>query len=147
MTNVTKYINKKYKTILICNIICYNKIIKLRGVVIVPFINTKVNFEVSKEKEVNVKDRLGKAISIIPGKSERSLMLGFEKASMYFHGEECDKLAMVEVKLFGTADRGAMNSLTGELCKIYNEEFGIPQGNIYVKYEEVEVWGCNGSNF
>lgn len=112
-----------------------------------PYISSKVNFEITKDNEKKVKEKLGKAISIIPGKREASLMLGFEKCNMYFKGEEMDKLAMIEVKLYGKADRGAMNELTGEICNIYNAELGIPKENIYVKYEEVEVWGCNGGNF
>ncbi len=112
-----------------------------------PFINTKTNFEIDKSKREELKKGYGKAISIIPGKSERSLMLAFENCPMYFHGEEKEKLAFVEIKLYGKADRGAMNELTGEVCSLLNKVTGIDEGDIYVKYEEVEVWGCGGSNF
>ena len=37
--------------------------------------------------------------------------------------------------------------MTTEVCKISEEELGIPQNKIYVKYEEVENWGWNGRNF
>jgi len=40
-----------------------------------PFIDTKTNVTITKEKEKELKERLGKAISIIPGKSESWLML------------------------------------------------------------------------
>ena len=40
-----------------------------------PFISTKTNVTVTKEKETQLKERLGQAISIIPGKSESWLML------------------------------------------------------------------------
>ena len=112
-----------------------------------PFISTKTNFDIDKEKQKKIKAQYGKAISLIPGKSERSLMVAFENADMYFRGEEKDKLAFVEVKLYGSADRTSMNALTGALCDILNTETGIDKGDIYVKYEEVEVWGCGGSNF
>ncbi len=112
-----------------------------------PFINTKTNFEIDKNKRDKIKSEYGRAISLIPGKSECSLMLGFESCPMYFGGQEKDKIAFVEVKLYGSADRGAMNELTGAICDILNTETGIDRGDIYVKYEEVEVWGCGGHNF
>ena len=43
-----------------------------------PFISTKTNVTVTKEKETQLKERLGQAISIIPGKSESWLMLAIE---------------------------------------------------------------------
>lgn len=112
-----------------------------------PYINIKSNFKINKEAEEKVKAKLGQAISIIPGKREASLMLGFEYANMYFRGQELDKILFVEVKLYGKADRTAMNELTAEICTIFNEELSVPKDCIYVKYEEVEVWGCNGYNF
>ena len=42
-----------------------------------PFINTKVTTEITKEKEEVLKAELGKAITLI-GKGEAYLMLGFE---------------------------------------------------------------------
>lgn len=35
-----------------------------------PFINSKVNVKTTEEQQKELKTRLGKAISIIPGKSE-----------------------------------------------------------------------------
>jgi len=43
-----------------------------------PFISTKTNVNVSKEKEIELKEKLGQAISIIPGKSENWLMVAIE---------------------------------------------------------------------
>lgn len=49
-----------------------------------PFINTNTNVEISKEKEIALKTRLGKAIEIL-GKSESWLMISFkDKCAMYF---------------------------------------------------------------
>ncbi len=113
-----------------------------------PFINTKVNVEISDEKEKELKERLGKAIEIIPGKSEQWLMLGFEdNVRLYFRGDNNCKIAFVEVKVFGNENKNAFNALTGEICKIYNEVLDIDPDKVYVKYEAVANWGWNGSNF
>ncbi len=113
-----------------------------------PFINSKVTVSLSEEKKETIKSRLGKAIALIPGKSETWLMVGFEdNYSLYFKGNQEDETAFVEVKIFGSASSQAYDALTTEICKIMQEEAGIPQNRVYVKYEEVENWGWNGNNF
>ena len=113
-----------------------------------PFINSKVTVSMNEEKKESVKTRLGQAISIIPGKSENWLMVGFEdNYDLYFQGNQNAETAFVEVKIFGSAAGSVYDRLTAEICKIFNEELGIEPNRIYVKYEEVENWGWNGGNF
>lgn len=113
-----------------------------------PFINSKISMKITKEQEIEIKDRLGQAIALIPGKSESWLMVGFEdQYKLYFKGREFDKLVMAEVKIFGNASKSALNSLTVEICNIYNEILGVPKDKIYVTYELLENWGYNGENF
>ena len=119
-----------------------------RGLQEMPFIGSKVSVKISKEKEEIIKKKLGEAIELIPGKSETFLMIGFEdEYSLYLGGEKLEKGAFIEVKIFGKASKDAYAKLTAAICNIYEEELGIPQNKIYVKYEEVENWGWNGSNF
>ncbi|MBE5960843.1 MAG: hypothetical protein E7256_05585 [Lachnospiraceae bacterium] len=113
-----------------------------------PFINTKTTVKISKEQEETIKSRLGEAIELIPGKSEAWLMVGFEdEYSLYFKGQASEKIAFVEVKIFGKADDAAYDKLTAAICNIYKEVLMIPGDKIYVKYEEVSQWGWNGMNF
>jgi hypothetical protein len=115
---------------------------------IMPFIQTKVNVKIEKEQEQRIKEKLGKAISLIPGKSENWLMLNFEdQCNMYFKGSNQKPLAFVEVKLYGKASSDAYNKLTAAICDILQEELNIASDCCYVKYEEVANWGWNGSNF
>ncbi|MDD6022610.1 MAG: phenylpyruvate tautomerase MIF-related protein [Acutalibacteraceae bacterium] len=112
-----------------------------------PFISTKTNTQITKEKEEAVKAKLGKAISAL-GKSEGWLMLEFrDDCRLWFKGKNDRPLAMVEVSLFGAAGRAAYEKMTAEITDILSSELGIAPGDIYVKYEEVENWGWNGSNF
>lgn len=113
-----------------------------------PFINTKVTVSLTEDKKEKIKNELGHAISIIPGKSESWLMVGFEdNYDLYFKGNNTAPSAFVEVKIFGSATHSAYNSLTGKICEILSDNLAIPQDRIYVKYEEVSEWGWNGSNF
>ncbi len=112
-----------------------------------PFINSKISVKITREQEETIKSKLGKAISIIPGKSENWLMIGFEDDyKLYFKGEKFEKIAFVEVKIFGQISSENSEKLTKEICNIYEEVLGIPQNKIYIKYEEVSQWGWNGNN-
>ncbi|MBQ9901460.1 MAG: hypothetical protein IJM51_03625 [Clostridia bacterium] len=111
-----------------------------------PFININTNVSISKPQEVAVKTRLGKVIELIPGKSESWLMVGFEgDHPLYFRGSGSEKIAFVEVSVFGRVNRAAADKLTAAITEILEQELGIQQS--YIKYEEAEIWGWNGSNF
>lgn len=113
-----------------------------------PYISTKVSVSISPEKEQSLKTKFGKAISILPGKSEHWLMLSFEdNCRLYFQGDNSQPTAFVEVKIYGKANADAYNRLTEEISSILGEELSIPPARIYVKYEETPYWGFNGSNF
>lgn len=113
-----------------------------------PFVNSKISVKISREQELTIKNRLGQAIALIPGKSESWLMVGFEDDyKLYFKGQEYEKIVFVEVQIYGDTSRSALSSLTAEICNIYNEELGVEKDKIYVKYDLVQNWGWNGSNF
>lgn len=113
-----------------------------------PFINSKVSVSLAPEKEIELKTRLGQAISLIPGKSESWLMTGFEdNYHLYFRGDNSQPTAFVEVKVFGQENPAAFEKLTAEITKIFGEVLEIAPDHIYIKYEAVSNWGWNGSNF
>ncbi len=113
-----------------------------------PFINSKLSTKLPKDKEVVIKEKLGKAIELIPGKSESWLMVAFEpETSLYFRGDNSEALAFVEVSVFGGENAAAFSKLTGAICTIFEEELGIAPDHVYVKYQAVSNWGWNGENF
>ena len=112
-----------------------------------PFIDSKVSITITEEQEVELKTRLGQAISLIPGKSESWLMTGFQdNYHLYFRGDNTEPIAYIEVNIFGRENPDAFNRLTGEITKIFGEVLGIAPDHIYVKYQALACWGWNGSN-
>ena len=113
-----------------------------------PLIDTKLNVALSREKEEILKRRLGEAISLFPGKSEYWLMLTFsDNCRMWFRGYDNFPIAMVEVKLFGSAEAALCNRMTATVCKLFEEELGISPDHVYVNYTFSDTWGWNGENF
>lgn len=112
-----------------------------------PFINTKYSSEITAAQEVEIKSALGQAVSAL-GKSESWLMVGFEpNCSLYFKGEKSEKIAFVEVSLFGDAGSSAYEKLTASICATLGKVLGVPSDKIYVKYSPTDNWGWNGRNF
>lgn len=111
-----------------------------------PYINTTTNTEITKDKELELKAQLGRAIEIL-GKSESWLMLAFnDKASMYFKGEPAP-MAFVDISVFGKSTDVQCEKMTKEMCRIYNEVLGIAPDKLYVKYNGSSQWGWNNMNF
>lgn len=112
-----------------------------------PFIDVKTNTQISKDRELALKQELGRAIAILPGKSEKWLMLEIKDGCrMYFHGDDAP-CAMLQVQVFGKIDRAACEQLTKELCGIVQRVLSIPADSTYIKYEEISLWGWNEQNF
>ncbi|MBD7911537.1 MULTISPECIES: phenylpyruvate tautomerase MIF-related protein [Clostridium] len=112
-----------------------------------PYIDSKVTIPLSENEKEYLKKELGKIVNDIPGKSEKFLMLGFQdNYSLYFKGQKMDYGAFVEVKLFGRVSEDSLKRVTKEICDLYNDKLNIPPRSIYVKFEEVDTWGWNGSN-
>lgn len=114
-----------------------------------PFINTKLSCQLSKEKEGSLKTAYGKIISMYPGKSEQWLMLNFEdNCRMYFGGTNELPCAVVEVKVLGDkVDVPASEKMTAAICQTLEEELSIPKDRIYINYFANVHWGWNGANF
>ena len=112
-----------------------------------PFINSRVNVMMAESKKEEVKEKLGKVISILPGKSEEWLMIEFaEFCDLSFRGDRSQPTAFIEVKVFGNIPKDCVGRLTKEISDIYEEVLQIKRDRIYVKYEETDKWGWNGDS-
>ena len=113
-----------------------------------PFIDVKTTASVSDAKCEAIKSALGKAISLIPGKSESWLMVEIEpEKKIWFRGDASSDAAMVTVALYGGASDRDASRLTAEITAILGRELGLSPDRVYVAYSEHDKWGWNGSNF
>lgn len=113
-----------------------------------PFINSKVSVSMTGQQKETLKQKLGEAISIIPGKSEQWLMLELsDNCDLYFQGNNSLPSAFVEIKVFGSIPADCLDKMTETICGIYEDCLQIKKDRTYVKYEECSKWGWNGNNF
>ena len=113
-----------------------------------PFINLRTNVNISTDVELKIKKEIGKAIELLPGKSENWLMVNFsDNCHLYFRGENDTSICIVEVKLYGKSNASNYDALTSKISEIINKYLNISEDKIYVEYEETPFWGWAGSNF
>ena len=111
-----------------------------------PYIETKTTRKIGKAESAALREALGKAIELIPGKTDKWLMLSFSgELDMAFAGAEGDA-AMISVDILGHADDNAYAALTAKICDIVSSVLSISKDRIYVKYSEFDRWGWNGIN-
>ena len=113
-----------------------------------PYIEVKTTKKATNEQESTLFVALGKAIELLPGKTEEWLMLNVEgDKHMAFRGRTDEDMAYITVALVGKAGAENYEKLTKRLCELCEEILGIAPDHVYVKYEEVDYWGWNNMNF
>lgn len=110
-----------------------------------PFIMSRVNIKIPKNKELTLKKRLGLAIANVPGKSEDVLMVGFQdQYSLYLRGDGNEPLAYIEVSIFGTENHVGYEGLNADITKAFYDVLGIQPDHLYIKYDDIGSWGVQG---
>ena len=106
-----------------------------------PFIDVRASVPISEAQELTLKTQLGKAISLLPGKSEASLMVQVTGNCRMWLGGEQGPMALVNVMLYGTATPEACKRFSGEVIPFVERELGLER--VYLKFEEVPNWFWN----
>ncbi len=113
-----------------------------------PAISVKTSTALSGAAKEAIKASLGQAITLIPRKSEKWLMVLFEdNVDIYLGGEKDEPTAFIETSLFGSASKEDYDALTKEITAIFTQHTGVAPARIYIKYTETPYWGWNGKNF
>ncbi|HID2523632.1 phenylpyruvate tautomerase MIF-related protein [Klebsiella pneumoniae] len=113
-----------------------------------PFIISRVNIPLSHEQEMALKAGLGQAISLVPGKSEASLMLGVEDAyHLYLNGDNAQPMAYITVAVFSNRCHRGYEQLSMAICQIFHRVLEIDPARIFINYEDIPAWSVAGRAF
>ena len=113
-----------------------------------PFIDLKTTAKIDKNQQSKLTADFGKIITIIPGKTERWLMLNFsEECRMAFSGNADSDTAYINVELLGSTTDAVYDKLTEAITDAVSNALSISPERIYVKYAECDHWGWAGKNF
>ena len=110
-----------------------------------PFIAVNTSCTLTKAQKDDIKTNLGKLIEILPTKSEKGLMVDIcDNHSLYFAGNEMEKAAFVDLRLFKESPFESKREFYIALCKILDEVAGIEAANVYFNAIELQNWGSRG---
>ena len=114
-----------------------------------PYIEVVTNVKLEKNNCDELNRTLGKLIEIIPGKTEKWLMVHLEdEAKLCFAGDSESPAAIAFLKAFG---RELSPEIYDELTAAVTEKcaglIGVAPERFYVEYEYTSHWGWNGKNF
>ena len=110
-----------------------------------PFIKAKVNCLISHVQEAELKSWMGKAIELVPGKSEEYLLLEFEdNCRLWLRGSDADPIAYIKVAIFGNEGHAGYPAFSAEVTRAFQEVLGIAPENCYIKYEDITAWAVGG---
>ncbi|MBR4949997.1 MAG: hypothetical protein IKZ25_04390 [Clostridia bacterium] len=112
-----------------------------------PYINLATTEKLSDETKKTLKEEFGKAITLIPGKTEQWLMINLEGEKTMSLGGEFKPCAIVDIWIYGSSTAEAYENVTKKVTEILEKYLDLSRENIYVCYQERLLWGHNGSNF
>lgn len=113
-----------------------------------PFIISRTNCPISRQQEQLLKSRLGQAITLVPGKSEQTLLLGFEdQCHLYLQGDDSRRIAYIEVSIWANETHKGYSPLTAAITRIFHDILQIAPECIYIRYIDIPDWGVAGRNY
>ena len=109
-----------------------------------PYIAVNTTQELNQAQKEKIKAELGRLMSIIPTKTEASLLIDFSGGRTLYKGGINIDGAFVDLRLFGKSELGPKKQYTAEVFSLLNRELGIKKEHIYLTIGEYETWGSNG---
>jgi len=120
--------------------------LKLKGVVLMPFIKVQTNQKVKKEEELLKK--LSAEMAEQLGKPESYIMTALEANLKMTFGGSTEKTAFIEVKSIGLK-QSMTEELSQFICEFIEQELEIEQDRIYIEFADAPgaMWGWDGGTF
>lgn len=104
-----------------------------------PFIDVKASCTVTGEQELRLKAELGRAVALLPGKSEESLMLRFtDNCRMWFAGAQHGPIVMLDAAIYGSAPPEAASAFGSRAVALCKEVLGAE--TVYFKLAQTTDW-------
>lgn len=110
-----------------------------------PYIQISTTKKMERQQKEKMKQELGNAISLISGKSEDVLMIGFlDGTDLYYQGKHKKNAAYVQVSLHTAALFDEKKQFVSEVFRIFEEILKTPSEDIFITMPEYPNWGVGG---
>lgn len=116
-----------------------------------PLLSVKTSISSPEATQVTaLLKQLSKQVAHHLGKPESYVMTSFAAGvPMTFGGTGDQPVAYLELKSVGTLSPASTQTMSAELCRIIEQQLGVPPGRTYIEFAGCEgyLWGWNGRTF
>ena len=110
-----------------------------------PLINLQVSISLSAEDKDTIVKELGQLISLMPGRSEKYLMVGIKDGyTHYLAGKKLERAAFMDLRLLGRETEEGQEAFVVAAQAALSKLLDIPIMNIYTNILEMPHWGARG---
>jgi phenylpyruvate tautomerase PptA (4-oxalocrotonate tautomerase family) len=110
-----------------------------------PLINLNVSAKLSAEDKDTIVKELGQLIGLMPGKSEKYLMVGInDEFTYYLAGKKLERAAFMDLRCLGREKEADQEKFVVKAQEALSRMLDIPIGNIYTNILEMPHWGARG---
>ena len=111
-----------------------------------PYISVNTTVALSEEQKDAVKTGLGQCITKLPNKTEKVLMVDIsDRHTMYCGGSRQEKLAFIDVRMYGDTEFEHKKSFTEAVFASVCETCGLAPNQIFMTITPFKEWGTGGS--
>jgi phenylpyruvate tautomerase PptA (4-oxalocrotonate tautomerase family) len=109
-----------------------------------PLIIVNTNLTLEKKQKEAIKSGFGKAITLLPEKSEKILMVDISDShTIYFGGEDAER-AYVDVRIMKSSNFEQKAEFTRAVFELLYETTGLKDSEIFIIINEYDIWGGFG---
>ena len=110
-----------------------------------PLVRLSITQELTAEKRKALLDGIGEAISEIPGKEGRTLIVDLEEGkTMYLGGVKQENLVFADVKYFSNFSYQKKQNFTVAAFNAINSVLGTSKDRMFLTITELNSWGGFG---
>ena len=111
-----------------------------------PYIRLSIAQKLTQEKQEELVKGIGDALSIIPGKDGRGLIVDMEDGkTMYLGGVRQDDLVFVDVRYYSNFEYHIKKNFTVAVFDAINKALGTPKERMSLTITEYNNWGGFGN--
>ena len=111
-----------------------------------PFIKIKTSCGITAAQEKSIKTLMGKAIALVPGKSEQYLLMELEDSRrLWLRGKNDSPIAYIEAAVFANEAHLGYDAFTACVTYELSEILDIAPDHVYIKFEDIPAWGVQGA--
>lgn len=109
-----------------------------------PYININASTPMTQEQMRSLREAIAELMPLLPTKTRDNTMIQIQPDCFIQIGDPDQPCAFVDIRLFGSSPEKDKELFVHSLCKLLEEQLGIPQSRIYMNIAELYRWVANG---